>query len=70
MQWELLKLRTEKQVTQSQMAKVIGVTEQSYRSKEKGYVEFKSSEMFAIANYFQKDIGDIFTDNSSRLVNS
>lgn len=42
------------------MAELIGVSENSYRNKEKGFCEFKSSEMFIIAEKFKLPIEKIF----------
>ncbi|EJV0590964.1 transcriptional regulator [Listeria monocytogenes] len=42
------------------MSKLIGISENSYRNKEKGSCEFKSSEMFAIAEKFNLPIEKIF----------
>ena len=36
---------------------------------ELGQTDFKLSEMFKIANFFQKNIGDIFSETTSRNVN-
>ncbi|KXU13651.1 hypothetical protein SORDD17_01657 [Streptococcus oralis] len=61
MQEKLLIIRKEKKVKQSELAEVLGISKNSYSLKEQGKTEFKLSEMFKIANYFQKDISDIFT---------
>ncbi|HGC9176262.1 TPA: helix-turn-helix transcriptional regulator [Streptococcus agalactiae] len=60
MQGKLLILRKERGVTQQKMADLLGVTKETYRRKEKGLTVFGSSEMFKIANFFDKDIGEIF----------
>lgn len=62
MQGKLLILRKEKGVTQQTLAKLLNITKETYRKKEKGQQDFKSSEMFTIANFFNKEIGDIFTE--------
>lgn len=61
MQGKLLILRKERGVTQQKMADLLGVTKETYRRKEKGLTDFGSSEMFKIANFFDKDIGEIFS---------
>lgn len=64
----LYKLRKEKNISQKEMADVIGKSENSYRNKELGKQDFKLSEMFKIAHYFGKELGDIFTPQTSRKV--
>lgn len=68
MQIKLYELRKKNKLDQKDLAAVIGKSTQSYRDKELGKVDFKSSEMFKIANFFQKDLGDIFTEETSRNV--
>lgn len=70
MQIKLYELRKEAGLTQAQMAEKIGISETAYRSKELGQTDFKLSEMFKIANFFQKNIGDIFSETTSRNVNN
>ncbi|EMW6124613.1 TPA: helix-turn-helix transcriptional regulator [Enterococcus faecalis] len=60
MQWNLYKLRKEKGETQKQLANLIGVSEESYRLKENGSNQFKSNEMFIIAQHFEKTMDEIF----------
>ncbi|EAD6937627.1 XRE family transcriptional regulator [Listeria monocytogenes] len=60
MQTKLYELRKSKKITQLDMAELIGVSENSYRNKEKGFCEFKSSEMFIIAEKFKLPIEKIF----------
>ncbi|MCK1228262.1 helix-turn-helix transcriptional regulator [Streptococcus uberis] len=66
MQIILYRLRKENGLSQSDLAEVIGKSETSYRNKELGKQDFRSTEMFKIANYFHKNIGDIFIDTTSR----
>lgn len=47
-------------MTQEQMAKYLGITPKTYRSKELGNSEFTLDEMFEIAKLFNKKIDDIF----------
>ncbi|MGT2755408.1 helix-turn-helix transcriptional regulator [Streptococcus ovis] len=68
MQIKLYELRKKAGLTQAQMAEKIEISEASYRSKELGYTDFKSSEMFLIADIFGKDIGDIFSKRNTRNV--
>lgn len=69
MQIKLYELRKKVGLTQAQMAAKLDISEASYRSKELGYTDFKMSEMFKIANFFNEKIGDIFSDTTSRKVN-
>lgn len=61
MQTLLYQLRKEAGMTQKDLAEKLGISETSYRHKELGKSDFKSSEMFAIADIFKRNIGDIFT---------
>lgn len=69
MQIKLYELRKNAGLKQAEMADLIGVSEPTYRSRELGQSDFKMSEMFKIANFFNKKIGDIFSDTTSRKVN-
>ncbi|BDX47711.1 hypothetical protein L6E_21250 [Enterococcus hirae] len=60
MQWNLYRIRKEKGETQKELATLIGVSEESYRLKEKGNNQFKSDEMFIIAKHYGKTIEEIF----------
>ncbi|WP_085678341.1 helix-turn-helix transcriptional regulator [Limosilactobacillus reuteri] len=61
MQLVLYDLRkNQKKMTQEQMAKYLGITPKTYRSKELGNSEFTLDEMFEIAKLFNKKIDDIF----------
>lgn len=60
MQWNLIKHRKEKVCTQEDMARLLGISTEGYRLKEQGKHQFKSNEMFIIAEYFDDNIGNIF----------
>lgn len=60
MQWNLIKLRKERNETQEDIANLLGISLEGYRKKENGVNQFKSDEMFLIANHFDSDINDIF----------
>ncbi|OFR41566.1 transcriptional regulator [Streptococcus sp. HMSC071H03] len=68
MQIKLYELRKNAGLTQAQMAAKLDISEASYRSKELDYIDFKSSEMFLIADIFKKDISDIFSRKSPQNV--
>ncbi|HEP1471633.1 TPA: helix-turn-helix transcriptional regulator, partial [Streptococcus pyogenes] len=55
------KLRKEKGISQEEMSKVINKSSNTYRDKELGKRDFTQSEMFKIASFFNKDLGEIFT---------
>lgn len=60
MQWNLIKLRKERNETQEDIANMLGISVEGYRKKENGTNQFKSDEMFLIANHFDSDINDTF----------
>lgn len=60
MQEKLLILRKRRNLTQSDVAKIIGLSRNSYSSKERGEIEFNSNEMFALKDYFGLPLEDIF----------
>ncbi|HEL9598079.1 TPA: helix-turn-helix transcriptional regulator [Streptococcus suis] len=62
MQSKLYALRRERNITQEQMAKHLGISTSTYRNKEMDRQEFKSSEMFAISKIFEMEISKIFLD--------
>lgn len=68
MQIYLYQLRKEKGITQKELAQKLGISETTYRQKEKGQRAFKSDEMFIIADILEKDIGEIFLDSRPRNV--
>lgn len=63
MQWNLIKLRRDRGLSQGDVAKILGVSEGTYRNKEVGKTQFKMDEMFILADYFEEDISDIFLDS-------
>lgn len=60
MQEKLAALRRYHNLTQKDMADLIGVDVRTYINKETGVTQFKANEMFIIAKKFQKPIDDIF----------
>ena len=60
MQIKLYELRKQAGLTQAQMAETLNISETTYRSKELGQTDFKSTEMFLIADILEKDIHEIF----------
>lgn len=60
MQWNLYRLRKECGLTQTDVAKVLGVSLTTYSNKERGVTLFDSNEMFILANFFKKPMEEIF----------
>lgn len=60
MQEKLMAIRRMHNVTQKEMAALIGVDLRTYINKEQGVTQFKGNEMFSIARHFNRNIGDIF----------
>lgn len=60
MQVKLYALRKNKGMTQNDVAKYLGITEQTYRSKELGHRLFNADEMFELSHLFKKPMDDIF----------
>lgn len=60
MQTILYGLRKAKGLTQKELAKEIGISELSYRNKERGKNEFTQDEMFFLSHFFNKQIDKIF----------
>ena len=59
-QEKLLLLRKNNNITQEELAKLLGITVKQYGFKENGKSKFNGDEMFIIANYFKLKIDDIF----------
>ena len=60
MQSKLASLRRYKDMSQREMAVLMGVETETYSNKERGVTQFKASEMFIIANIFNMKIDEIF----------
>ena len=54
-------LRSENKTTQEELAKVVGISTNSYISKENGKTDFKAEELVKIANYYNVAISIFFT---------
>lgn len=55
-------LRAQRGLSQEAMAKVLGMSETSYVSKENGKRDWKSSEMFMMRKFFKCSMDSIFFD--------
>lgn len=60
-------LRKEKKIEQTEIAKWIGVTTETYGAKEKGKTQFKADEMFIIAEHFGLPVDKIFLKSNVSL---
>lgn len=69
MQWNLIRIRRENGETQSEIAKLLDISTEGYRTKENGKSQFKSDEMFLIAEHFGLGISEIFCLASMRNAN-
>ncbi|WP_081242665.1 helix-turn-helix transcriptional regulator [Sporosarcina sp. P33] len=59
-QWNLIRLRSERGLKQKDMAKLLGITGETYGMKERGRHQFQMDEMFAVSQFFKMSIEDIF----------
>lgn len=59
-QTKLASLRRYKNLSQREMAKMLNIQTESYSNKERGITQFKSTEMFMIADLFDMNLEDIF----------
>lgn len=64
-QWEILKLRTDNNLSVPQMAKIIGVSPYTYGYKERGERPFDAFEMHRICKHFEVKFEDIFLPGES-----
>lgn len=60
MQDKLILIRKKTNTTQETLAKLINITPKQFGFKERGETKFNGDEMFAIANYFDLKVEDIF----------
>lgn len=60
MQWNLIKLRKENNISQEYLAKALDISERSYGMKERGESDFRVGEMIIIHNIFGISMDEIF----------
>ena len=70
---ELIAFRKDYKISQKQISKAIGLSEEQYRRKELGQYDWRATEMFAIRNYLKPFIGprslnEIFYDKTTQNV--
>ena len=56
----LKQLRRKKKISQKELSTLIGISERSYREKEKGHAPFNQHEMIRLKNYFNLNCEDFF----------
>lgn len=64
-QWEILKLRTDNNLSVPQMAKIIGVSPYTYGYKERGERPFTANEIHILCEHFGVSFKDIFLPSKS-----
>ncbi|MBT9671791.1 helix-turn-helix domain-containing protein [Secundilactobacillus kimchicus] len=69
MQHKLYALRKESSMSQSDVARALGITPKTYGMKERGDTPFDSDEMFKLAKLFRKPMDDIFLPRSHQIGN-
>lgn len=60
---KLKKLREKQNIKQSEMAKILGISDSNYFKKESGMVKFSLIEAKKISDFFKVSIEDIFFNN-------
>lgn len=66
MQEKLLLIRKNRDITQQELADLIGISVNQYGLKENGKYTFNCDEMFTIADYLNLKIEDIFLPSKHR----
>lgn len=64
MQSKLLVLRKENNITQKELADILGITVKTYGLKERGIGVFDSDEMWKLSRYFKIPMDQIFLPRS------
>lgn len=60
MQWNLIKARKERKLSQEHLATLLGINKTTYGLKERGQLQFTSDEMFTLQAFFGKRMDEIF----------
>ena len=60
MKYTIKELRARKNETQTQVARALGISTQTYNAWEKDISNVSVSKVYALADYFGVKIGDIF----------
>lgn len=67
MQEKLIIIRKQRDITQKDLADLIGITPKQYRLKEIGDTKFNGDEMFKIADFLNLKIEDIFLPTTHQI---
>lgn len=59
-QWNLIRLRSDRNLKQKDVARLINISEESYGMKERGQTQFQMEEMFILSGYFGLAMEQIF----------
>lgn len=65
MHYRLFITRREKRLKQKDLAEVLHIHKITYNKKENGVAEFTLSEAFALANYFETTVDELFKEEGS-----
>lgn len=60
MQWNLIRARKERKLSQEHLAALLGIHVTTYGMKERGELQFTADEMFTLKAFFGKKIEEIF----------
>lgn len=60
MQWNLIRLRRERGLSQTDVANLLNISVSAYQNKETGKSSFRDYEMFIISKHFDRSIEEIF----------
>ncbi|KGR89342.1 helix-turn-helix transcriptional regulator [Lysinibacillus odysseyi] len=60
MQWNLIRIRKERKLSQEHLATLLGIHIATYGMKERGELQFTADEMFTLREFFGKRIEEIF----------
>ncbi|MGM0940323.1 MAG: helix-turn-helix transcriptional regulator [Bacillota bacterium] len=59
-QWNLIRLRKERNLTQYDMKNLLNISKDAYGMKERGNAQFTMDEMFILSKYFDLPLEQIF----------
>lgn len=67
MQEKLIIVRKQKDLTQKELADLIGISTKQYRLKENGDNKFNGDEMFKIAEFLNMKVDEIFLPTTHQI---
>ena len=65
MQWKLIELRNKYNFSREDIATALEMSERAYAMRERGEIQFKMNEMFAISEIFSVPLDHIFLNRNS-----